>query len=160
MLKAVNVTTFCLEHYTLSYCSPQHFLAKIEKAASYNKQYSTTKSIRMDSKTNSYSTQLPSLTKWHEAVSKIQLMDILPIGFGGNNNDANIAAFFGDRRINLAVALALRNKQRQHRLVLMDNHTDDATKNNNNSDSDNVLSLEWLSSVHSEAISKIGRAHV
>jgi len=73
-----------------------------------------------------------SLSKWHAAVAQVPLTTILPLGFGGVRNDANEAAFVGDRRINLAVALTLQSLSNANR---------------------QFTGLAWLSSVQSEAVS-------
>ena len=50
------------------------------------------------------------LQNWHAAVAKVPLSSILPPGFGGTSECANIAAFFGDKRIGFQVALAARER--------------------------------------------------
>ena len=75
-----------------------------------------------------------SLSKWHAAVAQIPLSTILPIGFGAASNKANIAAFFGDQRINMEVTLALQ------RISTMPN-------------SPHKVDLGWLTQVKSEAVS-------
>ncbi|OEU15872.1 hypothetical protein FRACYDRAFT_240568 [Fragilariopsis cylindrus CCMP1102] len=75
-----------------------------------------------------------SLSKWHAAVAQIPLSTILPIGFGAASNKANIAAFFGDQRINMEVTLALQ------RISTMPN-------------SPYKVDLRWLTQVKSEAVS-------
>lgn len=79
-----------------------------------------------------------SLPKWHAAVAQVPLSKILPMGFGAESNHANIAAFFGDQRINMAVALTLQQIM---------NPT-------SSSFSTSELGLAWLSTnVKNEAIS-------
>ena len=75
-----------------------------------------------------------SLSKWHAAVAQIPLSTILPIGFGAASNKANIAAFFGDQKINMEVTLALQ------RISTMPN-------------SPYKVDLGWLTQVKSEAVS-------
>lgn len=48
------------------------------------------------------------LQNWHAAVAKVPLSSILPLGFGGTSYTANIAAFYGDKRIGFQVALNMR----------------------------------------------------
>jgi hypothetical protein len=74
------------------------------------------------------------LVKWHAAVAQIPLSTILPIGFGAVNNKANIAAFFGDQKINMEVTLALQ------RISAMPN-------------SPYKVDLGWLTKVKGEAVS-------
>lgn len=78
---------------------------------------------------------ISSLSKWHAAVVQVPLTTILPLGFGAVRNDANVAAFFGDRRINLAVALTLQRLSK----------APDANHE--------IAGVPWLSKVQSEAVS-------
>lgn len=50
------------------------------------------------------------LSRWHEAVSRIPVSAILPIGLGNDHNRANIAAFYGDQQIRSAVGKVLRDR--------------------------------------------------
>ena len=50
---------------------------------------------------------LSSLSNWHRAVSQVPLDKILPLGYGGLTDYANIAAYYGDKRIGYEVALEL-----------------------------------------------------
>lgn len=48
----------------------------------------------------------PPLGQWHAAVSRIPQESVLPLGFGSPSNEANVAAFLGDKLLGSAVALA------------------------------------------------------
>ena len=48
-----------------------------------------------------------SLKTWHNAVKNVDRETILPVGLGNKSDKANILAFYGDKRINAAVALTL-----------------------------------------------------
>ena len=48
------------------------------------------------------------VTKWQRAVKAVPLAKVLPRALGGVGNDAKVAAFFGDKVLGAAVALAQR----------------------------------------------------
>ena len=48
-----------------------------------------------------------SLKTWHNAVKNVDRETMLPVGLGNKSDKANILAFYGDKRINAAVALTL-----------------------------------------------------
>jgi hypothetical protein len=70
-----------------------------------------------------------ALTKWHVAVANVPLSQVVPLGFGAASDTANIAAFYGDKRIGTEVALTLRNI------------------------ADSDVGVAWLSEVMAEAVS-------
>ena len=53
-----------------------------------------------------HGTMGPSLAQWHAAVHKIPKESVLPLGFGSPSNEANVAAFLGDKLLGSAIALA------------------------------------------------------
>ena len=47
------------------------------------------------------------LERWHAAVARVPTDSLLPLGFGNPTNEANVAAFLGDKLLGVAVAAAL-----------------------------------------------------
>ena len=85
-----------------------------------------------------------SLATWHRVVSQVPLHKILPLGFGGLTDYANIAAYYGDKRIGYEVAMELENLC-------------DTTKSNNGTTTDSKSTVTpspaWLTSTSQQALS-------
>ena len=47
------------------------------------------------------------LERWHTAVARVPTDSLLPLGFGNPTNEANVAAFLGDKLLGVAVASVL-----------------------------------------------------
>ena len=88
-----------------------------------------------------------SLSNWHRVVSQVPLHKILPLGFGGSTDYANVAAYYGDKRIGYEVAMEL------EKLCAATNSNSSATTKKSKSATTPQPSPAWLTSISQQAIS-------